>query len=103
LETYCIATDELAEHSHGASASTTNIWGSFDAKWYSGEFPTKGVFSIAPNYNRQQAQGIGTNQGSTVTFNSNHLHSISISSTGSNSSHENRPPYTVINRWKRTA
>lgn len=98
-----LTTDELAAHSHGASASTTNIRGSFDAKWYSGEFPTSGVFSIAANYARQQAQGIGTNQGSTVTFNSNHSHSISISSTGSNSSHENRPPYTVINRWKRTA
>lgn len=33
--------------------------------------------------------------------NGNHTHSISA--TGGNQPHENRPPYMVINRWKRTA
>ena len=32
-----------------------------------------------------------------------HTHTISINATGGNQRHENRPPYTVINRWKRTA
>lgn len=30
-------------------------------------------------------------------------HTHSISATGGNQPHENRPPYMVINRWKRTA
>lgn len=30
-------------------------------------------------------------------------HSHTIASTGGNSAHENRPPYTVVNRWRRTA
>lgn len=30
-------------------------------------------------------------------------HTHSIASTGGNKPHENRPPYMVINRWKRTA
>ena len=35
----------------------------------------------------------------------NHSHDVSasIGNSGSGQSHENRMPYTVINRWKRTA
>lgn len=36
-----------------------------------------------------------------TSANANHIHSISA--TGGNQPHENRPPYMVINRWKRTA
>lgn len=32
-----------------------------------------------------------------------HSHTATASNTGGNKPHENRPPYTVINRWKRTA
>ena len=96
-------TGELATHGHSASASNTNIYVTFDAKWTNFEFPTSGVFSIGSNGNRQNAQGIGTNCGATVTFNSTHGHTITVSSTGGNSCHENRMPYIIINRWKRTA
>lgn len=98
-----VATDELANHGHGASASNTNIHGTFDVKWTNSEFPTSGVFSIASNGARQNAQGIGTNCGATVTFNSTHSHGIYVANTGGNAKHENRMPYIVINRWKRTA
>jgi hypothetical protein len=30
-------------------------------------------------------------------------HSHTITATGGSSAHENRPPYTVVNRWRRTA
>ena len=33
----------------------------------------------------------------------NHSHTIITNNTGGNAKHENRPPYIVINRWKRTA
>ena len=32
-----------------------------------------------------------------------HSHQIGINHTGGGNSHENRQPYQVINRWKRTA
>ena len=32
-----------------------------------------------------------------------HLHTISIANTGNDVPHENRMPYVVVNRWKRTA
>ena len=38
-----------------------------------------------------------------TSTNGAHSHNISIGSTGGNSAHENRPPYVVVNRWKRTA
>ena len=97
-----LTTDELASHGHDASASNTNIYGTFDAKWTKNEFPTSGVFSIASNGARQNAQGIDAGRGATVTFNSTHSHGISVANTGGNAKHENRMPYVVINRWKRT-
>ena len=47
---------------------------------------------------------MGSNSDSNIGLtsqNGNHTHSISA--TGGNQPHENRPPYMVINRWKRTA
>ena len=97
------STGELANHYHGANVSNTNIYGTFDAKWTNSEFPASGVFSITSNNNRQNGRGIDTNCGSTVTFNSTHSHTVTVNSTGSGTRHENRQPYQVINRWKRTA
>ena len=98
-----LTTGELANHYHGANVSNTNIYGTFDAKWTNSEFPASGVFSITSNNNRQNGRGIDTNCGSTVTFNSTHSHTVTVNSTGSGTRHENRQPYQVINRWKRTA
>jgi hypothetical protein len=44
----------------------------------------------------------GTNLGYT-SYSGTHNHTISIANSGGNQRRENRPPYTVINRWKRTA
>ena len=47
---------------------------------------------------------MGSNLDSNIgltSWNGDHTHSISA--TGGNQPHENRPPYIVINRWKRTA
>ena len=54
------------------------------------------------SYENYQLMGSDTNPGVGLTSaNGNHMHSISA--TGGNQPHENRPPYMVINRWKRTA
>lgn len=47
---------------------------------------------------------MGSNLDSNIGLTSqNGGHTHSISATGGNQPHENRPPYIVINRWKRTA
>lgn len=35
-------------------------------------------------------------------YNGAHSHTISIWGTGGNATHENRPPYETVQRWKRT-
>lgn len=54
--------------------------------------------------NYENFELMGSNSDSNIgltSTNGNHTHSISA--TGGNQPHENRPPYIVINRWKRTA
>lgn len=47
---------------------------------------------------------MGSNRDSNIGLTSwNGAHTHSISATGGNQPHENRPPYIVINRWKRTS
>lgn len=43
----------------------------------------------------------GTNLGNT-SYSGAHSHTIGIANAGGHKRHENRPPYIVINRWKRT-
>ena len=46
----------------------------------------------------------GSNAGAWIGLTNNSgSHTHSINSTGGNAKHENRMPYVVINRWKRTA
>ena len=39
----------------------------------------------------------------TFTTSNNGLHTHTINNAGGNQAHENRMPYIVVNRWKRTA
>lgn len=86
-----LSTDELAAHGHSASCSTDGNHS--HGYWYNdggnGHSSYNGV-----------ASWDFLNQ---TTTNGAHSHTIYIASTGGNVSHENRPPYQVINRWKRTA
>ena len=86
-----ITTEELASHKHGASCSTNGdhahtVWGII-----SGDDQNAGAGS--DNY-------WGNKTTSTA---GNHSHTITIAPTGNNVPHENRMPYVVVNRWKRTA
>lgn len=93
-----LSTDELASHGHNVSCSTTgnhthlvsrnlDISGG-DVNNYAGSRDTIG------NYN-------GTSTCST-SFSGDHTHTVNIGSAGGNQRHENRMPYIVVNRWKRT-
>lgn len=89
-----LTTDELASHGHGVSCDTT---GDHNHTVY-----TKIGHSGDAGWSRHAGDEYG--YGNTTTSNSgSHSHTITIYSTGGNAKHENRPPYQVINRWKRTA
>ena len=86
-----LSTEELAAHSHGVSCST-------DGNHSHGYWYNDGGDGHS-SYNGSAAWD-GFTQ---TTTNGAHSHTISIANTGGNVRHENRPPYQVINRWKRTA
>lgn len=87
-----LSTDELASHGHDASCSTNGDH-------------AHTVSSVITSGSDQNAGAGGDNYWAdrTTSTNGAHSHKITIASTGSNQAHENRMPYTVINRWKRTA
>lgn len=77
---------------------------------------THGVW-MRPNGRHSHTYSVTTNSGDGVSAgwaghagsswptseNGEHTHQIGINNTGGGNSHENRQPYQVINRWKRTA
>lgn len=91
--------EELTEHSHNIFVATTKLTGYFAIK--GAEHTSSGIVSSGTS-SYENARGFDGN-GSSFTINASHSHSASAGNTGSGASHENRQPYTVINRWKRTA
>lgn len=85
-----LTTNELASHGHGASAST-------DSHTHTAWTVIGGSDFLGGH------SGNNGKWGNTTTSKNSHSHSINISATGGNGYHENRPPYVVVNRWKRTA
>lgn len=86
-----ITTKELASHGHGASCSTNGDHA----------HTVRGIISGSD----QNAGAGGDNYwgNKTTSTAGNHSHTITIANTGNNVPHENRMPYVVVNRWKRTA
>lgn len=87
-----LTTGELAWHTHDASCSVNGNHEHTLAE-YAG---VNGHIHINSQFS---TDGGGSASGTA----GNHQHTITISGTGGNESHENRMPYQVINRWKRTA
>ena len=92
-----LSTDELASHSHGIVISN-------------GGSHTHSMTVNGYCYNSKTSNhGWGSddyNAGSFTNYTASsgeHSHSATANNTGGNIPHENRPPYTVVNRWKRTA
>jgi len=99
-----VATDELANHGHGISISTTSLVGD-TYTWRPAEYEdvkASGVLSCS-KYGEHCAGDGGKQGNGHIHIDVSHGHSASISATGGNARHENRPPFTVVNRWKRTA
>lgn len=94
-----LSTDELAAHGHGASCSTN---GNHNHPMGHGkDVDDTNAFSQYNSTGHYVAAN-GTNLGYT-SYSGDHNHNVIIANSGGNQRHENRPPYTAINRWKRTA
>ncbi|WP_444309960.1 phage baseplate protein [Megasphaera sp.] len=99
-----LITDELASHGHGVSISTTSLVGD-TYTWRPAEddqVTASGVLSCS-KYGEHCAGDSGKQGNGHIHLDASHAHSASISATGGNARHENRPPYETIQRWKRTA
>jgi microcystin-dependent protein len=85
--------DEMASHGHSVSCSTEGN--------HNHDLPiSNGGNGLAIRLlDDVQSYSLGYK----TSTNGAHSHNISIGSTGGNSAHENRQPYQVVNRWKRTA
>jgi microcystin-dependent protein len=94
-----ITIEELPSHGHGASISSVDLVGTLEA--YTWDPSASGIVS-AQDMNGD-VKTSGHHGYYRYTVNASHGHSVFISNTGGNNHHENRQPYTVVNRWKRTA
>lgn len=88
-----LTTDELASHGHGISISSTG-----------------GHSHGVPNNDNSSGKGQALDGGDSgmqfytwTTTSGEHTHEASIANTGGNAKHENRMPFTVVNKWCRTA
>ena len=105
-----LTTGELAKHGHDISISTTNLDGYLSTentyKNGPGHRDGGGIVQLEGTYDAYRASGDsdkGNHMGRNLHIAASHGHSATISTAGNNQAHENRMPYMVINRWKRTA
>lgn len=97
---WIFATEELSAHTHNIVASATNLSG-----WFPGASGTAGgVFSMNPiplrGYLRLDSNYTDC---SNITLNAAITPMATIQQSGGDIAHENRPPYEIVYRWKRTA
>ena len=97
---HTITVNEMASHGHAVSTASVN--GSATSIFAQNGHSTNGTFSAS-------GEGLaGLDGGSqwdkkSFTLSINASHSHIITNTGSGSAHENRQPFEVVHRWKRTA
>lgn len=101
MAAYCLAVGELAEHDHNIATASASLSGGFCAYSWDKGSPYGIVTSRNPNNHVQIADG----GGKYVNFDidASHNHTTTITTSGGNVSHENRPPYRTILCWQRTA
>lgn len=101
-----LSTEELANHSHSTSNAGGHQHYIANDNENTGSVLTNSLYLIR-KYTQNSYENFelyGSNAGAWIGLtNNNGSHTHLITSTGGNAKHENRMPYQVINRWKRTA
>lgn len=104
-----ITIEEMTKHNHNISISTASITGDLNANdnnmglFACNNSSASGCISVGTNGYPHTGRGSNGNCWQHLHIDVSHSHSASASNTGGNTAHENRMPYTVVNRWRRTA
>lgn len=104
-----ITIEELTQHNHNISISTASITGDLNANDNNIGLlscinsSASGCISVGIAGHPHAGRGDYGNCWQHLHIDVSHSHSASASNTGGNTAHENRMPYMVVNRWKRTA
>lgn len=104
-----ITIEELTKHNHNISISTASITGDLNANddnmglFSCANSRASGCISVGTAGYPHTGRGSKGNCWQHLHIDVSHSHSASASNTGGNTAHENRMPYTVVNRWRRTA
>ena len=105
-----LTADEMPSHGHSLAFGTNNISFSFSIRSQSNNTANvlSGIYTIVirkelNSGNSVEPSSIGSWYRDELYYSQNITPSATLGLTGGNGLHENRPPYQVINRWKRTA
>lgn len=98
-ETVTLTEAQMPRHNHGVGAIRSS--GTLSNNGHSGPAKATGAFSIK---NRGENSNSGwASDGCVYNYEFYNASSGSVSETGDGQSHNNMPPYEVVNIWKRTA
>lgn len=102
--------DEMPAHGHGLAFGTTNLSFSFSVRSQAKDAANVLAGTNTTVTRREHNSGNAVEPSSAGSWYRDELsfsHGITptgtVGSTGGNGSHENRPPYIVVNMWRRTA
>lgn len=100
-----VATEEMPSHNHMGTASTSSLTGHFSSNFGTDQSPSfSGIIKSATHTGSWRGKADSdSNKLNGFNIDASHSHVLSINNTGSNIKHENRMPYEVVHRWKRTA
>ena len=105
-----LTADEMPSHGHSLAFGTNNISFSFSIRSQSNNTANvlPGIYTIVTRKelnsgNAVEPSSTGSWYRDELYYSQNITPSATLGLTGGNGLHENRPPYQVINRWKRTA
>ena len=102
-----ITIEELVAHSHAVSISHANLQGSLtytNDNSLTGGINTgvSGIISKKTAWGHYGGPASSDGVTAGININASHGHNASIGNSGGSGAHENRQPYTVVNRWRRT-
>ena len=102
-----ITIEEMTKHSHAVSISYANLQGSLtytDNNSLTGGINTgvSGIISKSTAWGHYGGPASSDGVTAGININASHGHNASIGNSGGSGAHENRQPYTVVNRWRRT-